>query len=969
MMKETLQGVLKRRVLCVVVVMCCVGGGIPTHGKCAVDPAVRIEVRELLPEAVTGLARTHEAATFGIPLRDCDGIQTIDELGLSGVWDYQFRVLHRYPSGNIQWVLIDTLVSVPAGQNQVIWLTNGRGNSSGNSLPMDLAVDNGDTITVNTGIARFVIRKANYNIFDSVVAEGVSFLSNTGGITAVSGTTQYSSAYDELSTAVIEENGPIKAVIRCEGHLKPVSGPWLFGYTLRMYFYKDTGRTRLDLILKNAEISSYSVKTFESVRIELPTTMVTPSYLFSTGPGIQSGGLIDSTAYLYQGYSSHKYVQYLGGADLLKSRLVPDVGLEVANGASVIHALGDEGDYSEGFAAMHTPGKRINCGIRNLYGMWPAGFTMTEGGHLFIDVFSPRNTKDDIRFAFFAHDKRQVVLEFTSGVKDPKQTFYTLQYPLAGLADFEQYKATKAVYGHDRLATHGETRNFLNEIGLESYEISNVDTLRRYYVWGQGGGSNQYDLQMCKYLHYLQTGNGGGFLAAQNDDHHKMFGSVKHSDDFDVYVQGPDLFPNVNTTSPPDQNLTYNSKFIDREHTHDVSVPVGYFLTGDESLMDAWCDYGEYTLYDQGSGKGAIDSYYDGTTYVGYPRIFSRALRRAGAFGQYASTDVWREKICRMFRNFMGMRATLSDDDQDGWDLDRGFFYMSRDGSRPEGERSNKVFMAYDIFPNAFWFYSPENFDDPLMYEDYQDYILGLAYHSLREILPLEHQPYGFKLDEANASDPTGEYPFALLMAAGYEMTGNDSFLDEYISHYRLMLIIQSKERVYSPYSSKFIHNYENRDILTSYVSPAEAWRVDLGNSDAPGVSRSGPVYTLTWEAPTDGIIRYQIKFSADPMVENLNFDQVTRAYEFAPALYDNFWAALNIANEPIPQQSAGDVETVSIDVSQAINAYNTRYGLTAGQPAYQVYDEQIDYFFSVKYFADAPIVNGIDVPSLPCSP
>ena len=969
MMKKTLQRGLKSRVFKAVVVMCWVAGINPIHGECAVDPAVRIEVRELLPEAVSGLDRNHEAATFGIPLRDCEGIQTINELGLAGGWDYQFRVLHRYPSGNIQWVLIDTLVSVPAEQTKVIWLTNGSGNSSGNSLPIDLAADNGNTITVDTGAARFVIRKARYNVFDSVVAGGTSFLSNTGGITAVSGTTQYSSANDEQSTAVIEENGPIKAVIRCEGHLKPASGPWLFGYTMRMYFYKGTGRTRLDLILKNAEISSYSVKTFESVRIKLPTTMVAPSYLFSTGPGVQSGGFIDGSAHLYQGYSSHKYVQYLGGADLLKARLVPDVGLEVVNGASVIQALGDEQDYSEGFAAMYTQGIHINCGIRNLYGMWPTGFTMTEDGHLYIDVFSPRNTKDDIRFAFFAHDKRQVVLEFTPEAKDPKQTFYALQYPLGGRADFEHYAEANSVYGEERLATHAETRDFLAEIGLGSYEISNVDTLRRYYVWGQGGGSNQYDLQLCKYLHYLQTGNGGAFLAAQNDDHHKMFGSVKHSDDFDVYVQGPDLFTNVNTTSPPDQNLTYNSKFFDRQHTHDVSIPVGYFLTGDESLMDAWRDYGEYTLYDQGSGLGIHNSYYDGTTYVGYPRCFSRVLRRAGAFALYSGGEIWREKVRKMVANFVTMRANILDDDQDGWDMDRGFFYMSRDGSRPEGVRGNKVFMVYDIFPNAFWFYVPEIMDDPVMYEDCQDYFLGLAYHVLSEIVPMPELPYVFLLDEANEPDPNREYPLSFLMAFGYQMTGHDAFLDQYKSHYRLMLTVQSKERVYSPYSSAFIYNFYNRDVATGYIAPVGSGRVDMDSTQGSVVTRTGSVYTLTWETPTDGIKRYQIKFSKDPMVENLNFDQVTRAYEYAPSAYDNFWAALNIANEPTPQQSAGDVETVSIDVAQVINAYNARYGLTAGQPAYQVYDDQTDYFFSVKYFADAPLVNGIDTPLLPCPP
>lgn len=965
-MKDALWNFLKKSMLCSFVILSCAAvshcitkSSNETESvkkdltlSNPVDPDVSIKIQELLPQGITGIDRVNEAAAFGVPLKDSDGIKNINQLGLSGVWDYQFRELNRYPSGNIQWVLIDTIASVQAGQNKLIKLTRGSGNSSGNSFPIDLASDNGDTITVDTGSARFVIRKANYNVFNSVITKGISFLENTGGITAVSGSTTYSSANDDDSTAVIEENGPIKAVIKCEGHLKPAAGDWLFGYTMRMYFYKNTSRTRLDLIIKNAEISSYSAKTFESLRIELPTTMANPSYMFSTGPQTKSQGAINDTAYLYQGYSSHKYVQYLGGAELLKERLVPDIGLKVTNGTNIIKNLGNENDYSEGFASIYTENKNINCGIRNLHGMWPAGFTMKQDGSLFIDIFSPHNSKDDILFAFYAHDKRQIVLEFSKEAKDPKKTFYTLQYPLAGLAEFQQYKDTKAVYTEDRLATHAETRSFLDHIGLGNYEISNIDTLRRYYVWGQGGGNNQYDLQLCKYLHYLQTGNGGTFLAAQNDDHHKMFGGIKYTDDFNMYVQGPSLFPNVNRTEPDGQNKhAFNAKFIDREHSHDISVPIGYFLTGDESLMEGWREYGEYTLYDQGSGKGSVNSYYDGTTYVGYPRVFSRALRRAGAFGLYASNNVWREKIYRIVRNFMTLRADIQDEDQDGWNLDRGFFYMSRHGNRPEGVRSNKVFMTYDIFANSFLYYTPGHFDDPLMYEDYQDYILGLAYHSLCEIIPLEHQPYGFTLDETNLPDETGEYPFSLLMSSAYEMTGNDSFLDEYEPHYKTMLTVQSKERVYSPYSSKFIHSYYNRDIATGYVSPAGSGRVDLGNSQSPAVSRTGSVYTISWETPVNGIDRYQIKLSPEPMVENLNFNQETREYEYDPAVYTNFWAAINISTEPSPKPSAGGVESISIDVAQVIQDYNTRYGLTAQDPSYRVYDDQADYFFAVKYF------------------
>ena len=93
-------------------------------------------------------------------------------------------------------------------------------------------------------------------------------------------------------------------------------------------------------------------------------------------------------------------------------------------------------------------------------------------------------------------------------------------------------------------------------------------------------------------------------------------------------------------------------------------------------------------------------------------------------------------------------------------------------------------------------------------------------------------------------------------------------------------------------------------------------------------------------------------------MVENLNFDQNTREYEYDPALYDNFWAALNIGNEPIPRQTAGEVASISVDVEQAIEDYNARYGLAPGDPAYRVYDDQADYFFSIKYFFKAAPFN-----------
>src|SRR5215813_13263224 len=112
---------------------------------------VPLTIQEALyPGAPTsGIDRSQDPVTVGIPLPDAAGINSISRLSLQGALVGQFRVLGRWPSGNIQWVLVDTQVDLAAGgKNTQIRLTSaGTGNFGG----ADLAIDNGATITVNTG--------------------------------------------------------------------------------------------------------------------------------------------------------------------------------------------------------------------------------------------------------------------------------------------------------------------------------------------------------------------------------------------------------------------------------------------------------------------------------------------------------------------------------------------------------------------------------------------------------------------------------------------------------------------------------------------------------------------------------------------------------------------------------------------------------------------------------------------------
>jgi hypothetical protein len=197
-------------------------------GLAAVNVPLTIQ-EALYPGSMPGVDRSADPLTVGVPLPDSvtTGITDVSQLTLSGASVGQFRVLGRWPSGRIKWVLVDTLAKIIAGQpnTSISLVSGGAGNFGGSNL----ATDNGSTITVNTGSATFRVKKANFNVVDQVLVGGTTVIGTgssqglviTGpapGQTACSPcTTVYSSANDSNSTAVIEQNGPVKTVIKATG--------------------------------------------------------------------------------------------------------------------------------------------------------------------------------------------------------------------------------------------------------------------------------------------------------------------------------------------------------------------------------------------------------------------------------------------------------------------------------------------------------------------------------------------------------------------------------------------------------------------------------------------------------------------------------------------------------------------------------------------------------------------------------
>lgn len=199
--------------------------------------------------------------TYGVPLAKSDNITSINTLGLFDgqvELDAQFRVMSRFggiPTDTtkpIRVVLCDTQSSLTTSQTKVLTLQNtGSGNAAG-----ILSTETANTITVDTGAAIFTFTKTgNFNLFETVSVGGtptVTSRTNNGAEIEVDGTifASYNSPADIVE---IEENGPLRTVVKARGFFRDTSSSKLFPplgdtgveYECRIVLYRNKSYARV----------------------------------------------------------------------------------------------------------------------------------------------------------------------------------------------------------------------------------------------------------------------------------------------------------------------------------------------------------------------------------------------------------------------------------------------------------------------------------------------------------------------------------------------------------------------------------------------------------------------------------------------------------------------------------------------------------------------------------------------------
>ena len=885
-----------------------------THSEAGLP--VSLTVQEALLPGVSGVARTAGPVSVGVPLEANSGITDVSQLGMSGATAAQFRVLARWPNGAIRWVLVDFQSDLVAGGTASgAALTTGSGSFGGS----DLAVDNGASILVSTGSASFTIRKSPFRVFDqvSVGATNVVTAGGEGFVVVDALGTRYTSANDPSASVVIEENGPVRSVIRATGSLRSAAGVRLCDYLIRLHFYRGKSYVRAWASMRNARGGGPATTfLFNSAEVVVPLALGSGArFQTSTSRGPVSDALASGeTAYVFQARSSlYDWVENSYAEAPISST---QNGVEVRKvGGTAYQALsGNVADYADGWASLEDgSGKGVTIALRWMPQFWPAGLEVGADGHASVELFSKRNAKTGIKFAWGAYETREMSFNFyATPPANRAAALYELQYPLVARAPLTQYASAGAIFGEKKLASASEQQSWFAQHGASSPTLANITpSFWRYHAWPTGGGGNQTDFALIDLLDFLRTGYGGYLAQGERNSLFKADTAVRHSDGFDYtndQVDPGDEWTGTNAGA-------FNWRIFDFEHSHWFSLPIAYYLTGNELYHEAVVDYGEWK---HAMADGIPPLYYNPINSFGdgSMRVWSRYNRDFAILWDVTRDGRYWTDLSRMMDGLLASRDVPGSPLPPGRNLDRGYMWMAHgDYILP---RSVSDFMTVQLHSEGIWetIRLFREAGDPRA-EALEDYFLGLADFVYNEFYLSKNAgttlgdfgyAYSYKLDQFNNPATSGENGSSFLrpisssrpLQFAYEMTGNAKYLDR-----QAKLLIGDVQFVTDRTSSEY--------ASLAYMS-TDLYRPGGGWQTVPGVTTQnlgGGSYQLSWTVP-NGTTGYRVKYSDRNIVDWLGFDQAARSYQYPPATYVPWFAAQSATGEPTPLPG-GSTQTMTV--------------------------------------------------------
>jgi hypothetical protein len=337
----------------------------------------------------------------------------------------------------------------------------------------------GNTIHVNAGPLAFSVPRDRFTLLENVKIDldGDRLVDiplvgsgHRGGVRIVrTDGTLYTSAQDVDVTAVIEENGPLRAVIRIDGRHRLQSGvpatledgtdvlPDL-EFTVRIQAWAGKPQVGVTYTVRNPErflTSAHNrggtptAQVFESLSLVLPiSTLGDPLKVRFGGdanvstefPGTERGK--PPLAVRLPGRAVATLYQDSSGGE---SWNAGDRGTTFRGWiAEAEKQLLGRGRHAEGWGSAGTPGWNVTAGIRNFWENFPKGLRFGGDGRVLVDLW-PAQWREPHRLEGGRQKTHHVFLDFRRGEEPASEDFRSFSSPLRATVPLAWASSTLAL--------------------------------------------------------------------------------------------------------------------------------------------------------------------------------------------------------------------------------------------------------------------------------------------------------------------------------------------------------------------------------------------------------------------------------------------------------------------------------------------------------------------------------------------
>jgi len=371
-----------------------------------------------------GVERQAEWVTIGVPLPK-SRVKSVEDLSLlqdGRPIDAEIIPVTRWwDDGTLRWVHLIFPAGCPANAKASVTLAVGETTAQHEASLRCTETDDG--FLVDTGPLTFQVRKNGFNLIDMAQVNGETIIrSHSCGLGVCVGGKEYLASSDPNARVVLEEKGPLHAVVHATGSFRNAAGERQFDFDCRLYAYAACPYVDTVVTLINRQGQEPDKIALDGFFVELPTTVRQGTCTFGTEDGgVNKGSLaVKPEACIFQSSSSeHVFSGAVAGGGGGKQTKPTAIG------------WGDLSDQTKGLAA----------GVKWFWQLHPKSIEFNAEGRLLVGLYPARCSKPLDIYTGVART-HEVRLLFHAGQPDVKKlhgVFAGLQRPLRPFAPPKWY--------------------------------------------------------------------------------------------------------------------------------------------------------------------------------------------------------------------------------------------------------------------------------------------------------------------------------------------------------------------------------------------------------------------------------------------------------------------------------------------------------------------------------------------------